>query len=117
MKTSCFKTFKGPGAISIARRAPRFFKGPSFKPLAPGPWFNSVDKTRYVELYKTEILSKLDPASIWEALSDLAGEAEPVLLCWEKPPFAGDNYCHRRMAAEWLENALGESIPEIWPSQ
>ena len=113
MRTSCFKTFKGAGGVSIARSAPRSFKGPSFRDLAPGPWFKSVDRARYEELYRAEILAKLDPAMVWEELHALAGGAEPVLLCWEKPPLAGENFCHRRLAAEWLESALGESVPEI----
>ncbi|MBW7996799.1 MAG: DUF488 domain-containing protein [Candidatus Glassbacteria bacterium] len=42
----------------------------------------------------------------------MAGGFEPVLLCFEKPPFGDDNWCHRRMVAEWLSDTLGIEVPE-----
>ena len=115
MKTSYFKNFSGPGAISIARRAPRGFLGPSYPKLAPGRWFASVSPERYAELYRDEILSLLDPEVVWDELSALAGGVEPTLLCWEKPPKSGDLFCHRRMAAEWLEKTRGVVVSEMDP--
>jgi hypothetical protein len=50
------------------------------------------------------ILAALDPHEVAERLGPHA-----VLLCWEKP----FQLCHRRMVAEWLEEALGLEIPEL----
>ncbi len=84
MKTSSFFSYTGPGRISIARFAPR--NTPAgfriYKPLAPGPWFNSVHEEMYRELYFAQ-LAELDAMQTWEALHDLAGGVEPVLLCYE----------------------------------
>jgi hypothetical protein len=112
MKTSAFPLHKGPGGISIARRAPRSAKCLSYRKLAPGPWFNSVSQEEYVRRYNEEILGPLDPRTVYDELCALAGDAEPVLLCWEKPPFGGANFCHRRMVADWLGAALGIEVPE-----
>ena len=37
-----------------------------------------------------------------EDLQQLSGEDEPVMLCFEQLPFNDDNWCHRRMVAEWF---------------
>ena len=118
MKTASFFTYTGPGRISIARFAPR--RTPAgfrmFKSLAPGSWFNSVTPARYVELFDKEILGVLDPRETWKQVHDLAGGAEPVLLCWEKPTDQESDpnaYCHRALVARFFEKALGEKVPEI----
>lgn len=115
MKTASFFGYSGPGRISIARFAPRDTP-PGFrvyKPLAPGPWFNSVDERRYRELY-FEQLSQLDPRTVVQELEALAGRGvEPVLLCYERPPFTAANWCHRRMVSEWLARELGIDVPEL----
>jgi hypothetical protein len=114
MKTASFSTYQGPGRISIARFAPRGTPAGFriFKDLAPGTWFNSVTPARYVMLYGQEVLAQLTPKETWDKLHELAGGAEPHLLCWEKPTDAGA-WCHRRLVANWLEEALGEKIPEL----
>jgi len=56
----------------------------------------------YVPLYE-EILSKLDPEDVWKELG-----SDAVLLCYEAP----GKFCHRRLAAEWLERELDVEIPE-----
>jgi hypothetical protein len=118
MKTSSFFTYQGLGRISIARFAPR--RTPAgyrvFQPLAPGRWFKEVSAARYRELYFEEILGALDPKETLAKLHELSAGAEPVLLCWEQPPLTADNWCHRRMAAEWFEKALGIEVPELEPA-
>ena len=114
MKTASFFTYRGPGRVSIARFPPRGtpagFK--VFKPLAPGSWFNTVDLPAYRELYFAQ-LADLDPKAVLATLNELGQGAEPVLLCWEKPPFTPTNWCHRRMVAEWFLTELKLVVPEI----
>jgi hypothetical protein len=114
MKTAAFATYTGPGRISIARFAPR--NTPAgfriYKPLAPGKWFNSVPEDVYRELYFDQ-LALLDSTAVVAKLHELAAGAEPVLLCYEKPPFHASNWCHRRMVAEWLKTELGLIVPEV----
>jgi len=117
MKTASFFTAKGPGRISIARSAPRGIEPGyrQFRALAPGKWFKSVTKEEYRALYAREILAPLDPRATFEALCALAGGAEPVLLCWERPPFTDTNWCHRRLVAEWFGEKLGIDVAEAEP--
>lgn len=110
MKTASFFTFKDAGRISIARSAPRGVSVPTYKPLAPGAWFNSVDYDAYRKLYFAQ-LSQLDPEKVVADLNALAGASEPVLLCWETLRKPGE-YCHRRMVAEWLDLELGMVVLE-----
>lgn len=117
MQTSCFALYDGAGRVSIARFAPRGTPA-GFRvcrELAPGDWFNRVDFDEYRARYLREILDKLDPKRTYERLCRLAGGAEPVLLCWEKPPFTARNFCHRRMVADWFERTLGVQVPEREP--
>ena len=114
MKTASFFTYTGPGRVSISRFPPR--KTPAgihvYRALAPGPWFNSVSRAEYQVLYGKQ-LAALDPKKVHEDLLSLAGDAEPVLLCWEKPPFTVTNWCHRRLVASWFNQELGIDVPEI----
>jgi len=116
MKIASFQTYAGPGRISIARYAPR--RTPSgyriFTALAPGRWFNSVSRDEYEHLYKAEMLDRLDPLRTWNILHEMSGRGnEPVLLCWEKPPFSEKNWCHRRIVARWLKEQLGYDVDEL----
>ena len=129
MLTASWFTYKnGLGRISISRSAPRSGLVPGFRrypKLNPGPWFRSVNREQYIELYFTEILQHLDPHTVWDELHQLAatttgpepppndGDIEPVLLCFERPPFTDENWCHRRLVARWLEAELRLEIPEL----
>lgn len=114
MKTASFRTYTGPGRISIARFAPR--NTPAgfriYKPLAPGPWFNSVTESKYRDLYFAQ-LALLDAKEVVAKLNELAAGAEPVLLCWEVPPFTKVNWCHRQMVSEWFQQQVGLEVLEI----
>lgn len=111
MKTSSYYIFKGDGRVSISRSQPKGFNLPAYRPLAPGPWFNSVSEEEYRRRY-FEQLSKLDARKVVADLEKLAEGAEPVLLCYEKLKTPGE-YCHRRMVAEWLKAELGMDVAEI----
>lgn len=91
--------------ISIARGNPTWFNGQCYMALAP-TWemIKRMTWSQYNQSYNN-ILSRLDPKKVFEELGDNA-----VLLCWEKIP--GKTPCHRRLVAEWLENALNIEIPE-----
>jgi hypothetical protein len=116
MKVSSFFDYQGPGRISIARFAPRGTPAGFrvYKPLAPGPWFNSVSKPEYEKRYFAQ-LKLLDAGQVVEDLLRLAGPAEPVLLCWEKSHDikSGKTWCHRHLVAEWLRRELGTEISEL----
>lgn len=114
MKTASHFTYFGPGRIAISQGAPRGAKAgyKIYRKLAPT---REMLKRHYKqEEFVEKILGALDPAEQWDALHHLHGpDVEPVIQCFEKPPFTADNWCHRRLVAEWFENALGVSVPEV----
>jgi hypothetical protein len=99
--------------IGISRGVPRRMSAGYrvYKKLAPGPWFNSVSAEEYYYLYRSEILDLLDPRVIASELIDLARGGIPVMVCYERS--GGPDWCHRAMAAEWLEQTLGRDVPEV----
>ncbi len=115
MKTGCYFTYQGPGRIGITvgspRRVPAGFK--LYRPLAPRRDMLMMPYGLFRATYFREILGPLDPQEQWDVLHVLSAEWEPVLLCFERPPFTSDNWCHRRMAAEWFGDRLGFDILEL----
>ncbi|CAG0995748.1 hypothetical protein BURK1_02525 [Burkholderiales bacterium] len=115
MKTACFFEYTGPGRISIARFPPRGTPAGfrAYRTLAPGAWFRSVPEDEYRRRYAGQ-LDALDPKQTFAALTDLAGDAEPVLLCWERKADleAGRVFCHRRIVADWFRETLGIRVDE-----
>ena len=113
MKTSYYSKYRAaPGAICISTYPPKWIKGkiPEYLDLAPKFNFR-IGYDEYVVQFDRQ-LARLDPKKVWDDLHKLANGAEPVLLCYEAPPFNRHNFCHRHMVAEWLENHLGVVIPE-----
>lgn len=104
MQTSNFaRNGKNPNAVAISRGT-RFFTGRRYKTLAPPEGLIKIkDEALFRKLYKEQVLSKLDPATVYRELGENA-----VLLCWEAP----GKFCHRRVVAEWLEKALMIKVPE-----
>jgi hypothetical protein len=103
----------GATAVGISRGVPRHRRGyHRLCQLFPGPWFNSVDPQTYLDRYD-EILACLDPATIRDRL--LAFGDMPVMLCYEHADDiqAGSKWCHRHLAAQWLEDTLGIPVPEL----
>lgn len=112
MKTAGWFTYSGPGRISISRGTPRgaaagFRK---YSLLAPGTWFRSVSPREYERLF-FEHLDTLDPQRVHDELHELAGGAEPHLLCYENPA-KPDDWCHRAMVSLWFADKLGIAVPE-----
>jgi hypothetical protein len=113
--TSCWFAKLPPGhtGVSISRGNPRGQTGyKSYRALAPGNWFRSVSPPQYLKLYN-EILAALDPRRVVEDLEALG--PNPTILCWEriKDIESGHTYCHRHVAAQWLEDTLGIRVEEV----
>jgi len=110
MQTSYFAvSSEHPKAVSIAARAPRWFKGREYKKLAPKYWFfkkykEDGDAEFYTEQYQKEVLDKLDPQTVFNELGE-----DAVLLCWE----GKDLFCHRRLVADWFKKKLNIEVPEL----
>lgn len=118
MKTASHYTFTGPGRIVISRGAPRGAIGgyKIYRALAPTRDILGIeDQAEYRLRYRAEVLGILDPRQTWDELHKLAAGAEPVIQCFERPPFHANNWCHRRMAAEWFLETLGEVVDELEP--
>lgn len=121
MKTGSWLTIGNtPGRVGISLGSPRGQPAGFrlYKALAPtGDMLRMSDQAAYRVKYEA-ILAQLDPQKVWEDLHRLAGkdeagnQIEPIILCFEKPPFTEKNWCHRRMAAEWFEKHLGVQVPE-----
>lgn len=105
------KTYTETGfvPVSIAAKAPSWYKGLEYKKLAPkweffNEWKNGShkgDNDYYIQHFKDEVLAPLKPEDAIRELSELAG-VEPhkiILICYEKP---GD-FCHRHLVADWLK--------------
>lgn len=96
--------------ISIARFTPEWADVPIYEALAPYPDMLKMDYFTYKGHFNW-ILSQLDPQTVWNQLHTI-GDGEPVLLCFEAPPFAETNFGHRRMVADWFETELGQLVDE-----
>jgi hypothetical protein len=96
----------------VPRGTPAGYK--RYRALEPGPWFNSVSIPEYLSRYNA-ILSGLDPAHVVDELATACGDAVPVLLCYENPAAIqrGEVWCHRHLAAQWLEDRLQIKIEEV----
>ncbi len=109
ISTSNFaKSWRLPNAVAISRSVPGYFKGHRYLTLAPDRTILKLaDPVVFDRVYGQQ-LAALNPQKVHSELVELAGE-DAVLLCWE----SFNVRCHRRMVAEWLENALGVEIPEL----
>lgn len=110
MFTSYFsKSANSYYAVSIAGRAPTWYSGRQYKALAPKVDFFKKykldgDEKYYTEQYQKRVLDQLDPSQVYKDLGENA-----VLLCWEK----SGKFCHRHLAARWLEKHIGIIIKEL----
>lgn len=110
MKTSYYgKSAGNINAVSIAAKAPFWYKGKEYKKLAPKYWFfkkykKDGDKEFYIKQFYKEVLDKLNPIEIFNELGE-----DAILLCWEK----SGKFCHRRLVAEWFSKTLKKEIKEL----
>ena len=117
MKTASFFTFSEPGSIGISLGKPRGMtvRCGFYRDFAPRREMLRMPYQVYRDVYFREILGPLDPRQVRDDLQLLAGEREPVMLCFERPPFHANNWCHRRMVAEWFSDTLDLDVSEIDP--
>lgn len=117
MKTSSWKEYRdNDGAVRISVGAPRFVKGsgklPYFSELAPLRAWLKLERADYEEKFKKK-LAQLNAQELYDRIVEKVAPHEPVLLCFEQPPFNDNNWCHRRMVAEWFEAELNVKVSEI----
>lgn len=102
--------------VGVSRGVPRGMPAgyKRFRALEPGPWFNSVSIPEYLTRYNA-ILSRLDPRQVADELLAAGGGRIPVMLCYENPVGIqeGKLWCHRHLAAQWLEDRLGIEVEEF----
>jgi len=108
MKTSNFSRMcRHPNdfgsSVSIALRAPNWYRGRRYSALTPRREMLKMEEATYRVEYQ-KILDNLDPRQVYEDLGENA-----ILICWEAP----GKFCHRRLVAEWLEEHLGVTVPEL----
>ena len=104
-----------PKALCISAKAPSFYRGKFYTPLAP-TWellraykSGQVDERGYTEWYLRLLQErKLTPESVVEEL-----EEGSVLLCYEGP----GKFCHRHIVAEWLEAGADVEVTELEPEK
>lgn len=114
MKTSYFARWKEVTCpVAISSSVPEFYLGPRFIELAPPRDLvmtvkaGRITHEAYAELYRLEVLERLDPREVWNALVS-RHSAFATLLCYEQAP----QFCHRRLVASWFEKNLGARVPE-----
>ncbi len=104
--------------ICISRGYPKWIpvnSVPRVLELAPEWSWLKLDRVAYEKLFM-ERLSRLNAENLWDRLDWIArsnGSETPVLLCWEKPPFTVDHWCHRRLVSQWFEMELNVHVPEL----
>lgn len=99
--------------FAISRGYANGFRGIHYRHLAPSEGLLSLHRNvkgfegaRFVEAYKRETLSRLNPLEIYDHLGNGA-----ILVCWEGPR----KFCHRHIVADWLmENINGLKVSELW---
>lgn len=90
--------------IGIALYSPKGFKGGECKALVPPPSLlkayklGDVDSKTYEEVYRRDVLSKLDAFKVYE---ELKGK---VLCCYEKSL----DFCHRHIIMDWIRSSIGD---------
>lgn len=92
--------------ISIAGRAPDWYKGLQYKKLAPKydffmKWKENHDNDYYIKCFNEQVLDKLNATEVVIDLSGILlnlGKTDVCLVCYEEP----SDFCHRHLVADWL---------------
>ena len=102
-----------PGRISVG--APRFWPGsgklPGIQELKPLDGLMRIEDLAEFERRYLERLDRIGLDQIQARLQAIYVEhGGPLALCCFEPPGV---FCHRRLAAMWIEEKTGQEIPEI----
>ena len=99
--------------VGISGKIPDGFNGLKYQKLAPKYdwWHEWHDKKLsndwFKQKYYETVLNPLDPVAIVQELEALGKDI--ILLCYETP----EKFCHRHLAAEWLNNKASTNICEF----
>lgn len=99
--------------VAICKHVPTWYDGYEFLPFAPDKnlLYSYKEGRTTTEEYCKEynlMLLEYDCCTIVEQMLELFGN-NITLLCYEKP----SKFCHRRLAAKWIESELGLVVPEL----
>lgn len=99
--------------ISICGGVPQWYQGLQYKKVAPKyaffqEWKKNGDNNYYIEHFNKEVLDCLSAEDVYRDLEKLSDGKDCVLLCYEK----SDDFCHRHLVAEWLNNKLDLGVSE-----
>lgn len=105
-----------PGAIRISRRncQKKGSHHPKYADLAPSKellddWnTGKITEAEYTRIFNQQ-LAALSPEKVYNDLMAITSGHDAVLLCH----CATGKFCHRRLVAAWLENALQIKVPEL----
>lgn len=96
--------------IGIALYPPRWFHGQTLHSVSPThSILHEESHEVYTERFKKEVLAKVAPRMFVEDIERISGGNDVALCCFEKP----DDFCHRHIVAEWLNEKLGLGVEEF----
>lgn len=80
--------------------------------LAPRGWYLRRDRERFTAAYLSQIDRLAD--EIERKLGWLTDQYGPIVLCcWERRPDRPSEWCHRTLAAAFLEATFGLQVSEL----
>jgi hypothetical protein len=79
--------------------------------LAPSREAFKAPDGEWQRIYRLQ-LEELGAQRILEDLERISNGHGVIMLCWERPE-PGNDFCHRRVLAAWLEEQLGIEVPEL----
>lgn len=111
--------------VAICNKVPSFFKGPNIESVAPNGsilWEykksseTDSDRERYRRRYIDEVLCayRFHPEyliQLLESFSESECGKDIALLCYERP----EDFCHRHLLADWLNEQLSDVCIEEYP--
>jgi len=100
--------------VCISAGAPDFFKGLTYRKLAPRKdmLYGKMTDAEYRVAY-AEILSKLEPQKVVQELTEIADGKNIALCCYEGTKKLETSFCHRQIVAKWLWDTLKIEVEEF----
>jgi hypothetical protein len=96
--------------IAISLYPPKWFDGPRIKELAPSPETFAIKGNP--EAYKQSYIKQLDSLSDYY-FRDILYVNEPTAYCCFESLKKPDEWCHRRILAEYIEERFDMEVPEL----